>query len=441
MFTKHRNWSFLGLALMCGITLGATQGCDQIQEICDLSCPDEGIAQGNASISGIASVDAFFGSVIAVRDASARLQGNIKTEMVGLASVLGVEGAADLSVSDLSAQVSAALDAKISANVSGNITLKLAPPKCEASIEASVSAAAECDVNVEPGMISASCNGYCEVSADVAAMCQAEGTLKCEGQAPNFACEGDCTGSCQLEVAAGCEGSCSGTCDGACSVCAGGACETDADGFITNCAGQCMGSCSGECRLEAGGACEGRCEGSCEYTPGEFGCEANATAKCDAAAMVDIDCQGQCEADVTPPEVSAECKASVEARAKAEIECTPPSFELSYQFAAGVDADAQAEFKVMIREVAVRYSAMFAAITKADYVIKASVQLIADAGGAVTGAVNAIGADGSIDIRASIGVGCALTELNAVGSAIGGVEGELDGSISAVTNIGGMLGA
>ena len=149
MFMKNRNWSFLGLALMCGITLGATQGCDQIQEICDLSCPDEGIAQGNASISGIASVDAFFGSVIAVRDASARLQGNINKEMLGLATVLGVEGAAELSTSDLSAQVSAALDAKISANVSGGISIKVAPPKCEACLEASVRAGAAGDWALE----------------------------------------------------------------------------------------------------------------------------------------------------------------------------------------------------------------------------------------------------------------------------------------------------
>ena len=66
---------------------------------------------------------------------------------------------------------------------------------------------------------------------------------------------------------------------------------------------------------------------------------------------------------------------------------------------------------------------------------------MADAGGAVQGAVNAIGADGSIDIRASIGVGCALTELDAVGTAIGSVGGDLQVSIDAVAGVGGMLGA
>ena len=50
-------------------------------------------------------------------------------------------------------------------------------------------------------------------------------------------------------------------------------------------------------------------------------------------------------------------------------------------------------------------------------------------------------ADGSIDIRASIGVGCALTELDAVGTAIGSVGADLQVSIDAVAGVGGMLGA
>ena len=156
--------------------------------------------------------------------------------------------------------------------------------------------------------------------------------------------------------------------------------------------------------------------------------------------MANVQCEGQCEADVTPPSVSAECEAAVDARAKAEIECKPPSVDLQYQFAASVDADAQASFKVKMRAVATGYANMLAAVAKADYVGQAAGNLVTSAGGAVQGVVDGV-VTGGFDLKATVGAGCALNELDQVGAAIGGLAGDLQVSVDAVTSVGGMLGA
>lgn len=437
------TFSILGLGLLAGASMGTLQGCDDgplgnLAEKCGLTCPTDGIIEGNFAISGVASVDAFFASVVTVDEAATKLEAGVRAELVGLAKLLEIEGAAELSLGDLSAQVSTALTAKFEANIEGSITIDFEPAKCEASVEASVEAAANCDVNADPGSIEASCSGSCEVSAEVAAECEAMGNLKCEGTAPNFQCEGTCTGSCQLEVAASCSGTCNGSCEGSCSVCSGGACD-DQGGTVANCAGQCMGMCTGECKLEAGGSCGGSCEGSCEYTPPSGGCTGSATAKCDVSAMGDVKCEGKCEGSVEPPEVSAECEASVEAKAKAEIECTPPSLQINYQFAAGLDASAQAEFKAFIQGFRVRYAAMLAATAKAEFVLEAGADLVAAAGGAVEGAISAA-ASGDADLSVAIGLGCALDELGNVGTALSGATSKVEGSISAIASVSGSVG-
>ena len=172
------------VALTGGTTMGAW-GADNpanpfdLLEQCGLACPSVGVLEGNASISGVNSIDAFFSSVIAVRDAGGRVQDGIRAELITMANLLEIEGAAGLSVDQLAAEITAALEAEFAANVQGSVSLTVSEPRCEASLEASVSAAAEGDVVADTGTIEASCNGYCEVSAEVAAQCEAEGTLKC----------------------------------------------------------------------------------------------------------------------------------------------------------------------------------------------------------------------------------------------------------------------
>ncbi|EYF05867.1 Hypothetical protein CAP_2869 [Chondromyces apiculatus DSM 436] len=403
-------------------------GCDgenplgNIAEQCGLTCSGGGVLEGRANISGTASIDAFFGAVVDFTGAANGVTANVRTQLDAMAASLGLEAGAP------AADIRAALEAKISANVSGGLTVKAEPPRCEASVEVTASAAASCDVNVDPGSVEVRCEGSCTIDASAQADCSANGTLTCKGQAPNLECEGKCTGDCDLEVAAQCEGTCRGTCNGECSV-------RDSAG---NCKGTCSGTCEGTCELTAGGSCTGKCEGSCEYTPPSGSCSANAEVRCEASAQANVQCKGGCDGKVTPPSVSAECKASVEAKAEASVECKPPSLEVSWQFAAGVNADAQADFRAWVGNFKGQFSALLAAFAKAEILVDTGANLIGAADGAVKGVVDNLSA--SADLKASIGAGCALAELPNVATAINGAAGGLQESVSAVVEIQGAVG-
>ncbi len=393
-----------------------------LAEQCGLVCPSEGIVQGNAAISGISSIDAFFGAVIDVTGSADGVSANIRAQLDGMAASLGLPAGAS------GAEIKAALEAKIAAHVDGGVTIGYKPAECKASVEVAAKAAAECDAEVESGSVEVSCEGKCTIDASAQADCSAKGTLTCKGTAPNLACDGTCTGDCSLETSAMCTGVCRGTCNGTCSV-------QDAAG---NCKGECSGTCQGTCELKAGGTCSGKCEGTCEYTPPSGSCEATAEARCEASASANIKCKGGCEGKATPPSVKAECKAAVEAKAEASIECTPPELDIKYQFAAGVDAEAQAEFIAFLGNFKVQYAGMIAAIAKADVVLKAGENLKAAATGAVKGGAEALAAEA--DLKLSIGAGCAVAELPNVATAIEGSASKLSANVQAAGEITAVFG-
>jgi hypothetical protein len=414
----HRLFALAGLGLLIGASLTTMQACDP-GEVCDLSCPDEGVIDGNASITGIAQIDAFFGAVVDVNAAALSISGSLRSELDGIALSVGLQPGAT------GAEIAAALDLKFTAALDGGLKIDFQPPRCEASVEVAVAAAAECDVEVEPGMATVECSGGCEVEGGVMASCEADATLKCTGTAPMFACDGTCEGSCELEVGASCEGTCRGTCDAGCSV-------TDAQG---NCAGECMGMCQGTCELKAGGSCSGQCTGSCTYTPPEgAGCEADASAKCEAMAGGSIECDAKCEGEVTPPSVSAECEASVEAKADASIECFPPSLEVTWQWSAEYAASPmlQAEFKAWLEGFKGHISVMLAARTKADILVDSLGNLSAAASGALEASFQTL-AEG--DFSATIKVPCAIAQLPDATGLITAASGELSASASASVEV------
>jgi hypothetical protein len=434
-FFHNKGLQLATLGLFTGLTMGAVQGCDEatqnLLEQCGLACPGDGILEGNASISGIANVDAFFQAVVTVQDVAASIEGSIKADLLQIAAILELSVDANASVSDIAAAVSAELDAQISANVQGSLTLNFQPPKCQASLEVTAEATARCDASVDPGSVEVKCEGSCAIDASAQAECSASGSLSCEGTAPNLACEGTCTGSCSLEVAATCEGQCNGTCMGTCSA-------QNADG---SCAGSCDGMCQGTCELSGGGSCSGSCQGSCEYTPPSGSCEGGAQAKCTASAEASVECSGGCEGNVEPPMVSAECEASVKAEAQANVECTPPSIDLQFQFAAGVDAQARAEFNAKLKAVVKAYANIVAnAEGRISFLSEAVANLGVAATGAVRGSFDAILA-ADADLFVTVKLGCALDELANVGTALGSAQGSITGSLTAFASVSGSLGS
>ncbi|MCA9656737.1 MAG: hypothetical protein KC486_00195 [Myxococcales bacterium] len=417
-----RTSALLGGGLLLGISSIALQGCEEgdsplsgLAEKCGLVCPTEGIAQGNASISGLASVDSFFGAVVDFTAAADGVDAKIRAELDAIALGLGLpEGAA-------AGEIRTKIEERLMFAVAGGLQVKYQEPKCEASVEVAASAAASCDAEVDPGSVQVQCQGSCDIDASAQADCQASGTLTCVGQAPNLQCEGSCTGTCELMGAATCDGTCRGTCTGECTV-------LDSQG---NCAGACDGNCQGECELSAGGMCNGKCQGECEYTPPGGMCDANVKARCEAMVEANVECKGGCEGEATPPMVKAECEATVEAKAKASVECTPPSVEITWQWSATIDGDlqAQANFRAWVNSFRGQLAGLLAATAKAKILADLAVNLAGAAEGAVQGSIEDLSVEA--DLKTSIGAGCALLQLPDAVNLINAAGGQLTASVTA----------
>jgi hypothetical protein len=396
-----------------------------LAEDCGLVCDAKGIVEGNANISGVASVDAFFASVLNFQAKADGLSASINAELEGIKADFGIEG-----------ELQAGLEAEISANLEGGLTIEAEPAKCQVDAQASLEAQANCDVDVDPGSATIACKGSCEVEASADVQCDASAMLECTFTAPSAMCEGSCQGSCEVELTAqaACEGTCTGQCSGECSAYAKNAMgQAECSG---TCNGMCMGSCKAE--LAAGASCSGKCEGECTVQEPEGGCEGAVRASCKAEANAMVMCSGSCEGEIEPPSAKAECQASAKAEAKLNVECTPPRVAISYELRAGVDAAAQARFVAAVKNLQVRLPALLAALKKAEGVAQAGVDLTAEAGGTLTGAIEAQ-VSGNANLQATVGLGCALTELPKVAEAITDSSGRLAASITASAELTGAL--
>lgn len=437
----------IGLIILMGsfLTGGACEDSPvgDLAEQCGITCSEKGIADGNASISGFASIDGFFAAVVNFDQRATKISADIDAELAAIAASLDMAGGAQ---ADFAGSFQSAVAAKFNLDATAGVTVDFQPPKCEVSASASIEATAKCDATVDAGSVEASCSGKCEVDpgeVNLEAACEGsvEAELTCTGTAPSLSCEGTCTGSCELEVAASCEGTCNGTCDGTCSV-------ENTDG---SCSGQCDGNCEGSCELEAGGSCDGKCTGSCEYTPPSGSCEGGAKAEisCKAEANAEppeVNCSGSCSGEVTPPSASAECEASAKAEAEVNAECHPPSVAVSYQFDAtamgALDADAQAtmkaEFKAWLTGFKAHIAAIAAASAQADIVAEAGKGIISAASNVVGDAAGEVAAEAGFS--GTIKLACASKQLQAVPGVINGATSELTASVTAAASLTTALG-
>jgi MYXO-CTERM domain-containing protein len=171
----------------------------------------------------------------------------------------------------------------------------------EACGDIEIDASAKCEVKVGGGCTAmceplsftascyASCDGECNVSADV------ECTASCEGS-----CGGECDvdpGS--YDCKAGCEAECDGSCDSHCS----------SSSDKTSCKASCEATCSGECGASCEGTppsatCEAKCEASCE---GSCKAEVNVNCQVSCQAGCTADLQGGCELECQKPEGALFC--------------------------------------------------------------------------------------------------------------------------------------
>jgi len=412
----------------------STQACDdknsplgsgELLKQCGLVCPDKGIAEGNASISGVANIDAFFGSVVNFNAKASLIAGNIDAELAKIKLSVGLQPGDDI------AMVKAAMIAKFKLDANAGVKVAYQPAQCAVSAKATVEATAKCDAQVDPGKVEVECKGTCQADASVEAKCEGSAEMKCVGTAPNFQCSGECKGTCELKAAAACSGTCHGECSGTCSA-------KDAMG---QCQGSCDGMCSGSCELAAAASCNGSCKGECTYTPPDAKCDASATVKCEAKADASVKCNGKCDGEVTPPMASAECQASAKADASLNVECTPPSIDVSYQFDASLKGEAQvkaqAEFEAFLIGFKASIGNVLAQLRQSDVVLAAGADISSKGVGAVKGAAEALKGDASLKV--TVGVGCALLQLDEVGKAMKGSTQRLTASASAAGSLTGQF--
>ena len=413
------------LFAMMLLVAGLASSCDAASKMCG---PCGQIENGDATITGMAQLDGIF-KALGTLDASA---GSIKANFDGnvrdLAAVFGIE-AEGMATADIVTEIKAEFAAQITAQ--GSITVDYVPPSCSADISVSASASAQCeakagcdvDVNAEcdPGQLSFACEGKC--TGGCSGSCSGSCTVEVDAE-----CSGTCKGSCDLSVdPGGCEGTCKGDCEGTCSL-------TNTAG---DCEGECDGTCTGSCKLpEAGGSCSGTCKGECKVEAA-----AECSGKCEGEC--DMECTGGCEGSFEPPscnaeasascEASADCSAQAEAQASASLKCTPPS--LAIVFEGDLDASAQAEVLAKLELFKVKMIGVIQGMFELRGLVEGNADLNIDPpvvtiGIAIEDFAQAV-ANGEVEIVAVGLLPCAAPAFEEAADIIGGIAGDMEGTISA----------
>jgi hypothetical protein len=425
MNRKIRGFSVLAISALA-VVGGVGAGCNTDSPLgdlaaqCGLTCPAKGVADGNASITGVASIDAFFSSVVRFQNAADTISDGVRAELDGIALSVGLQAGAS------AADIKTAVAAKITANVDGSLTIVADPPHCSVTAKATLQAEAQCDAKFDPGSASVTCQGTCDVQAGAQVDCGASADLTCTGTAPSLNCTGTCQGECDLTAAATCSGTCNGTCNGTCSV-------KNADG---SCAGSCSGTCQGTCKLEAAGTCSGSCKGQCTYKPATASCDASAQAHCTAKAGASVDCKGSCTGTVTPPSASAECTASAKADASVNATCTPPQLSVSFQLKASADVT----FTAWLEGLKGHISNILALKAKLDGVVTAGAD-IASTGQTAISASFQTTLSGDVDFKTkTLVTACAPGQLKVAIGLVSGAGTTLAGSSQDAVTVLGSVG-
>jgi hypothetical protein len=442
--SQHVNESARGATAKGLMAAGEKAQLDDLAELCGIECGD--FAKGEASVTGVGSIDAFFGAVLTVESKTLAVEGELKATLGQMAAIVGVEVAANASL-EATADAVVTGFAEFKGQIDGDLTFAYQPPKCSVSIDATLDAQAKCEAKATPPKVDVECKGECVAEANVEPPA-CEGEVKCTGTAPSFACEGTCEGSCELEAGAKCEGTCKGSCELDGSAACDGECQGDTDEG-GNCTGECKlnagakceGECKGSCELSAGATCTGQCKGECTYDPGEAKC--NGRVSCTPpSANASVKCNGECKGEVQPPEVSAECEASVKAEAEMSAECTPPSVKLDYDlkadfsFEGGADASAKAVFAAKLEAFGKAYGKLLAQGQKIEGILRASGNLGDAAGDAIVDAGEKASGDFAVTFKLGL---CLPDAITAATGKLSASAGKLEASASAVAKITGAI--
>lgn len=358
-----------------------TTSCELVESCLECMCGD--VNQGQSGITGNPKVDSFFAATVALDQSTRLADEEMEEALADLRVTLDLPP--DASVADIRAEIDAAFS---EAGVGFNATYE--PAECHGNMDVAARAAAECDVDVEPGEVDVRCEGTCEGT------CQASCEGECRLPSVDAYCEGTCHGQCRVDVDGACYGTCRGTCDGTCSV-------EDASG---DCAGSCDGTCTGYCDVTVEGSCTGECHGECAVVVTEGECNARCEGTCQGH------CEGSCDGEVVPPSVDAECQAQVEARVDASVECDPPRLDF------GVDTSGVED----IARITHGLGRVLAVSAEAEIILQGIQDYVVEMQSAAEAVINGEVADNKLV--------CALAELNDAVTILQNAVETLDGIVT-----------
>jgi hypothetical protein len=295
--------------LLVGLASPVLVNCDALGGLVPgMDCP--ALKDGNFAqlkFSGSAEVNAqltgFLEAVYSLDQLALEMETNLIASCGELGTAIGMaegEVTAEPKGGEGAKQVCGAVAAKVSgtleASASVSLSLEIGEPSCKADVKALMDCYGECGAAIDPGEMSASCEGG-EISGS------------CSG-----ACEGSCTMEAGAECGGSCDAKCEGECDGECSV-------KNEDGSCNGkCEGTCNGSCSVGCKVEGKAECSGECSGGCD---------------------VEMEAP-KCSGEFKPPSVSVDCQMNCSAKTAAQVSCTPPSVDIK------IEGEASAEVQALV---------------------------------------------------------------------------------------------
>ncbi|MEZ4442463.1 MAG: hypothetical protein R3B72_25445 [Polyangiaceae bacterium] len=293
--------------LLIGLASPALVNCDALGGLVPgMDCPalkDGNFAQlkFEASAEVNAQLTGFLEAVYSLDQLALEMETNLIASCGELGLAIGMDEAsvtAEPSGGEGAKKVCMAVAEKIKGTLSaaGSVSLSvdIGAPSCKADIDALMDCYAGCGAAIDPGEISASCEGG-EISGK---------------------CSGECKGSCTVEAGAQCGGTCGAKCEGECD----GECSAkNEDGSCAGkCDGTCNGTCSASCKVEGKADCSGECSGGCS---------------------VEMEAP-KCSGEFKPPSVSADCQMNCSAKTAAKVQCDPPSVNIKVEGEASADIQA-----------------------------------------------------------------------------------------------------
>jgi hypothetical protein len=350
---------------------GAPAGEGDGVQASQLLCGD--VTEGEIALSGDPVLDARLDAARQLEVIETALADQFGATLAAVATSLGL--GAESSAQD----VADALGARLSEETEAGLSLLLGNPGCairRAQVEFALMA---CDPDGVDSLEALDCAGTCEPIDDVAS-CDGAAHNGCRGVTQDVACDGTCTGACQVELTgpASCGGTCIGECDGECP-----------DDGMGGCAGPCDGDCTGLCREPSDGECGGTCVGICDETvDGTPSCDEPLAPYCAPAADEALSCAGDCFGDVELSAGSSACRPSALSVGDTLPRCAPPLVQLSFGFALDLDAGAQDSLAMLVQGLNDPLAAMIDIRSRLELLERAA-HALDDAGEEIEGVLEA----------------------------------------------------